>query len=380
MEQTDFLQDERLQWLRFVLHPASPRPEIRDWAGLYQFARKQALLGFCSPTQFVGEMPPKEVLLKWYIDESMIRARNAVVNRQSAELTARLREAGLACCILKGQGNALLYPEPALRMSGDIDVWVDADRKTLREYVRKQFPDAEERYKHIRFPLFEDTPVDMHDTPLKLYHPVHNWRLQRWLKKNKGAQMAHAVRLAGTDVDIAVPTAAFNAVYQMGHILLHMEGEGIGLRQFVDYYYVLRALEGAGAEQLEAIRRMWRRLGLLRFARAVMWVEREMLGLEEKYLPVEPDERKGRLLADDILEGGNFGQHGEVAHSGRHGSVARRIAHFGHLSRLAVCFPGEAFFRICRKSIMFIKKRILIILYGKQAYLSVSRTYERGRN
>lgn len=359
MGRTDFLQDERLQWLRFVLHPTSPRPEIRDWAGLYKFARKQALVGLCSPTQFDGALPPKELLMQWYVEESVIRARNATVNRQAVELTARLREAGMACCILKGQGNARLYPDPAVRSSGDIDVWVDADRKTLQEYVRKQFPDAEETFKHIKFPLFEDTPVDVHDTPLKLYHPGLNRRLQRWLEENKGVQMAHAVRLAGTEGDIAAPTAAFNAVYQLGHILIHFIDEGIGLRQLVDYFYVLRALKGAGAEELEAIRRTWRRLGLLRLARAVMWVEHEMLGLEEEFLLVQPSAGAGRLLAHDILDGGNFGRHSSRQRFRKRGIAAKAADGVWHLLRLSTLVPGEAFFHFCWKCRAFFEKFIL---------------------
>lgn len=359
MEKTDFLQDERLQWLRFVLHPSTPRPEVRDWAGLYKFTRKQALVGLCSPTRFEGELPPKELLLEWYATESAIRARNAVLNGRAVELTERLLADGMACCILKGQGNARLYPDPAVRSSGDIDVWVDADRKTLQEYVRKQFPDAEETFKHIKFPLFEDTPVDVHDTPLKLYHPGLNRRLQRWLEENKGAQMAHAVRLAGTEGDIAAPTAAFNAVYQLGHILIHFIDEGIGLRQLVDYFYVLRALKGAGAEELEAIRRTWRRLGLLRLARAVMWVEHEMLGLEEEFLLVPPSAGAGRLLAHDILDGGNFGRHSSRQRFRRHGRAAKAADGAWHLLRLSTLVPGEAFFHFCWKCRAFIKKFVL---------------------
>ena len=96
-------------------------------------------MGVCSPILFGGELPPKEVLLEWYATESAIRARNAVLNRRAVELTERLRADGMACCILKGQGNARLYPDPAMRASGDIDVWADADEETLREYVKKQF-------------------------------------------------------------------------------------------------------------------------------------------------------------------------------------------------------------------------------------------------
>ena len=359
MGRTDYLQDERLRWLRFVLHPTSPRPEVRDWAGLYKFARKQALVGLCSPTRFEGELPPKELLLEWYATESAIRARNAVLNRRAVELTERLRADGMACCILKGQGNARLYPDPGLRMSGDIDVWVDAGQEKLREYVKKQFPDAKEGIKHIKFPVFEDVEVDVHDTPLKLYCPWRNRRLRRWLEENKAEQMAHLVRLPGTDTDVAVPTVAFNAVYQLGHILIHFIDEGIGLRQIVDYFYVLRELGGAGAAQQEAVRRTWRRLGLLRLARALMWVEREILGLEDEFLPVPPSAGAGRLLAHDILDGGNFGRHSSRQRFRRHGRAAKAADGVWHLLRLSTLVPGEAFFHFCHKSRAFITKFVL---------------------
>ena len=87
MGQTDFLQDERILWLKFALHPTSSRPEIRDWRELFVFAQKQTLVGVCSPTRFEGELPPKELLLEWYATESAIRARNAVLNRRAVELT-----------------------------------------------------------------------------------------------------------------------------------------------------------------------------------------------------------------------------------------------------------------------------------------------------
>jgi len=358
MGKTDYLQDRRLQWLRFVLHPTSPRPEVRDWAGLYKFARKQALVGLCSPARFEGKLPPKNLLMEWYVTESAIRARNAVLNRRAVELTERLQADGMVCCILKGQGNARLYPDPGLRMAGDIDVWVDADQEKLREYVKKLFPDAKENLKHIKFPIFEDVPVDVHDTPLKLYHPGLNRRLQRWLEENKAAQMARKVRLPDTDTDVAVPTAAFNAVYQLGHILIHLIDEGIGLRQIVDYFYVLRELGDADAEQLEAVRRTWRRLGLLRMARAVMWVEQEVLGLEDEYLPVPPSAWAGRLLAHDILNGGNFGRHSSRQRFRQHGRAAKVADGVWHLLRLSTLIPGEAFFHFCWKCSAFLKKNI----------------------
>ena len=350
MGKTELKQDERIQWLRFVLNPSLPMLSVHNWQRLLRFAERQSIVGVCDPSRFDDLRPDKKVLLEWIGRVALIRGRNEVLNRQAVVLTQLLAEAGFRCCILKGQGNAAMYPDPGLRAAGDIDVWVDADEKSVLEYVKQRFPEEKESYKHIKFPLFQDTEVDMHHTPLRFYHPAHNRRLQRWIAEQKEQQMVHYIRLAGTDADVAIPTVAFNAVYQMGHILIHVEDEGIGLRQMVDYYYVLQSLASASVGVKDAVMQTWERLGLTRLARAVMWVERELLGLEPQYLLVEPDEKKGRLLAEDILEGGNFGHHSSRQRYRAYGRYVKKSADAWRLVRLSACFPGEAMYRLLGKT------------------------------
>ena len=50
-------------------------------------------------------------------------------------------------------------------------------------------------------------------------------------------------------------------------------------------------------------------LGLWKFAGAVMYVLKEVLGLSEEKMIVPVDEKRGRLLLAEILDGGNFGRH-----------------------------------------------------------------------
>ena len=66
--------------------------------------------------------------------------------------------------------------------------------------------------------------------------------LQQFFKNNKEKQFSNIQELPGQVGKICIPTPYFNAVYQLTHINVHVLIEGIGLRQFIDYYYVLKNL------------------------------------------------------------------------------------------------------------------------------------------
>ena len=60
---------------------------------------------------------------------------------------------------------------------------------------------------------------------------------------------------------------------------------------------------------LDVVQRDLKYLGLWKFAGAVMYVLKEVLGLSEDKMIVPVDEKRGRLLLAEILDGGNFGRH-----------------------------------------------------------------------
>lgn len=107
-----------------------------DWQELYSFASKQALLGLCfEGIERLGKEYPeelkqnpigRELLMTWMGKAQQISRQNMKVNAVASKLFSMLREDGMRCCILKGQGNALMYPNPYSRTPGDIDVWIDA--------------------------------------------------------------------------------------------------------------------------------------------------------------------------------------------------------------------------------------------------------------
>ena len=288
-----------------------------DWRQLYTFACNQAILGFCfNGINRLGQEYPDELklnpigrdlLMTWMGVTQQIHRQNMKVNMVASNLYSMLRGDGLRCCVLKGQGNALMYPNVYSRNPGDIDVWVNACREQITEYAKKHFEIGDDiRYHHLETSL-DGVPVELHFFPGTMNNPIYNARLQKWFKRNADLQCSNVVSLPDGIGEIAMPTTAFNVIYQLTHLYHHFFDEGIGMRQIIDYYYVVNNDELLVIR--DTLQRELKHLGLWKFAGAVMYVLHETLGLSEEKMIVPMDEKRGKLLLAEILNGGNFGQH-----------------------------------------------------------------------
>ena len=289
-----------------------------NWQELYSFASKQAILGLCfEGIERLGKEYPeelslnpigRELLMTWMGKAQQIRRQNMKVNAVAGKLFAMLRVDGMRCCVLKGQGNALMYPNPYSRTPGDIDVWVNASREQITEYAKKHFELGDDiRYQHIETSV-DGVPVELHFFPCTMNNPIYNARLQKWFKRNADLQCSNVVSLPDGIGEIAIPTTAFNVVYQLTHLYHHFFDEGIGMRQIIDYYYVVSMLN-VNCEMLTWLPKELKHLGLWKFAGAVMYVLHEVLGLPEEKMIAPMAEKRGKLLLAEILDGGNFGRH-----------------------------------------------------------------------
>ena len=220
-----------------------------DWQMLYSFASKQALLGlYFEGIERLGEEYPeklkqnpigRELLMTWMGKAQQIRRQNRKVNLVASKLFSMLREDGMRCCVLKGQGNALMYPNPYSRTPGDIDVWIDASRERIMEYAQKKFELGDDiRLQHLETSL-EGVPVELHFFPCSMNNPIYHARLLKWFRRNTDLQCSHIVGLPEGAGDIAIPTTAFNVIYQLTHLYHHFFDEGIGMRQIIDYFLVV---------------------------------------------------------------------------------------------------------------------------------------------
>ena len=322
-----------------------------NWLLLYSFASKQAILGLCfDGIERLGKEYPeelkqnpigRELLMTWMGKAQQIHRQNMKVNAVAGKLFAMQREDGMRCCILKGQGNALMYLNPYSRTPGDIDVWVNASREEITEYAKCHFKLEDDiRFHHLETTM-DGVPVELHFFPCTMNNPIYNARLQKWYKRNADLQCSNVVSLPDGIGEIAIPTTVFNVIYQLTHLYHHFFDEGIGMRQIIDYYYVVNNDELLVVR--DTLQKELKHLGLWKFARAVMYVLHEALGLSEEKTIVPMDEKRGKLLLAEILNGGNFGQHfTKYGHFTQQGMAKKYFLKIWRNMHFVQYYPAEA--------------------------------------
>ena len=343
-------------------------PTTKEWDLLFKQAQKQSLAGICfagihrivanTDEGFAKIGMTKSQFLEWLGVSIMIQNRNRQMNLRCIELQRKLTEDGVQFCILKGQGTGLRYPcELSIyRQSGDIDVWMSGGIDKVMAYVNGIAPTDEVTGNHIQFHLFEDTDVEMHFLPIRICNRLANSRLKKWLASQESNQMRNPVPFG--DAELNVPTDEFDLVYQMLHIYKHLFNEGIGLRQLMDYYYVLKSKVDGGA--IQRVHKVISSLGLNKFASALMWVIREVFGLEVEYLLWAPNKRDGEFLLNEIMQMGNFGHGDQRFRLNKEDSHLKRFWQMSSSKwRFVSHFPSEVIWQPIDIILRFFEQRVL---------------------
>lgn len=294
----------------------SRTPSADEWNELYAVAKKQSLVGVCFASvqrlQTQRQEPPEMQYLTWMGMAAKIQQKNEQMNARTADALEYFRERGCPCQVLKGQGVAKLYgPLAGLRQSGDIDVWMADGKEKAFELSKQELGCVEglTNY-HIHFPIMEDAEIELHFKPSFLSSPIRNKRFLEFCKlyePNEGCSDE--------------PSLAFNRIYILLHCYRHLCGHGVGMRQLLDYYFVLRtsydnANDDDNLYYKEESMQWIETFGMKKFAEATMWFMKNVFGLEDKYLLCPADEKAGRFLLNEVMHSGNMG-HGEDRFDGK---------------------------------------------------------------
>ena len=337
--------NSHIDFVRYCINDRKCAPSIEDWDALFLFMKEQSLLGVgflgIEKMKKEGVEVPRKLLLKWYNVSERIKQANLKANKVAAGLTIYFQKAGFRSCILKGQGNFLNYPAPYIRTSGDIDIWIEGGYNKIMSFVNSRWPGMLQRYHHVEIPAVHGIAVEIHFTPSFMYSPLLNRRIQKWFQEEADTQFKNVVELPDNAGSINAPTAAFNFIYQLGHIYRHLFSEGIGLRQLMDYYFLIRHEQSAIDK--EKLQKSLAHFGLLKFAGAVMWVLQEVFGLDENEMLTPPNADEGKFLLNEILIGGNFGKYDtRLGQKADEGKVFRYFRMSVRALRFVRHYPTEA--------------------------------------
>lgn len=287
-------------------------PSDTEWDEIYETAKKQSLLGVL--TEGLDKLPPEQkpyrpLLLRWLKNIDLIEDRNKSINNLCVALVNRFAEDGKKSCILKGQGVGCYYPKPLLRQCGDIDIWLEGDRKSIVRYIQSIKPDSKARFHHIDFDIVTEFEIEVHFFPTFFSSPFVQKRFMKWLDDIKEQQMNHFTRFY-KEHEISTPTDELNTIFLLTHIYKHLIGEGIGFRQLMDYYFFLLHVKNDNDNyDKEEVDIKIKEFHLENFASAVMWVLQEVFLMDSKYLICPPNEKRGRRLLEEIMAAGNFGHY-----------------------------------------------------------------------
>lgn len=321
-------------------------PSDDEWKKLFITSQKQSVAGFTFETldklSRNGQKIPAALLFEWLSVSELIRQQNILLNSRIVELEKHFEKDGFKSCILKGQGNAIIYPNPLSRTPGDIDIWLNGDKETIISYVRSQFPMAGDNGIHLDYPIYDDVEVEVHYRPQYMACRKYDRRIDAFFQKEASLQFANIKELPGGEGKIAVPLPYFNLVQQLAHLLGHFYAGGIGFRHLIDLYYVLRNIKSDDRNYKELLDY----LGLLSFTEGVMWIEKTILGIQKSYLVADPSESKGKLILREVEKGGNFGFYGNRLAMRRKGILISAIMDSYRLLRLITIQPSEAISRL----------------------------------
>lgn len=352
------MNTEHQRYLKFLAYCLDEQKEVpdvtgMDWRGLYRFSQEQAIVGIVlegidrlSKSRKIDV--PQDLLFEWIGQANMIEAQNKLVNQRVKELTEYLKQQGQKSCILKGQGNALMYPNPAIRTPGDIDVWIKGTKKEVSAFVHQRFPEMNVQYHHMEYPIFDDIEVEVHFYPSFCYNKWHNYRLQQYFRESSDVQFKNVISSG-----YSVPTSAFNLVFQLSHMMRHFFTQGIGLRHAIDYYYLLQ--QDISDEEKQETVSIMQRCGMYKFFCALMWIEKEIMRLEKNVNMVEVNEYAGRLLLLEMLKSGNFGNNYHIC--------GRTISIYAHQMtynlKYVYQFPSEPLWRPIALTWDYLRKHFL---------------------
>lgn len=293
--------------LRCGLREKAPDPVFfqhfgeKEWLNLFSLAEKQTVTGVCfSAVQKLppSSMPARSLYLKWYQRTFQVIQHHQHIQQTYCKLQKQFHAVSIAPLILKGIAVARYYPEPSLRMTGDIDLFIPADFHKSVDYIANQGIPLVHSNTHDKF-NYDSVSVELHHSAINL--PA---------KANADNTWEDISPITVHDKEYVYETIDVNttAVLLSVHPFKHLFSWGIGIRHLCDWMLFLEK-EHTHIDYPKVIGYL-KKNRMERFISAFTAMAVHQLGLEKKIAQpwiTAHTQKAERNLCNDMLFTGDIG-------------------------------------------------------------------------
>lgn len=351
-------------------------PLSTEWTVVYDEAERQAVEGIIlAGLELLPEnqRPPQDILLQWIGVCQQIESQNKITTKACKEFCDKIDKDGFLACVLKGQSNYRYYPNEMInrRSCGDIDVWVLPKERGCKhpvrrvlDYVKANFDVDGLCWLHTSHIGTNYVPVEVHFRPSFMSEPYHNRRFLKYFGNIEDCR-----EIANLDGKV-IPVMKIDedVIYQMNHIFRHLIDEGVGLRQIVDYFFLMTAWNKEHKRSKPETMKIVSWLGMKKFAGALMYVLREVCGMKDEMLLCPVSVPDGKFLMNEIMLSGNFGQGDprmtEINAQGYFSFRAKQACRrFKRNMRFLTSYPGEVIWEPIVRVEHFVWKKLKLWIF-----------------
>ena len=243
---------------------------------------------------------PSSVVKTWEDKETQLLAKNLRSDYDHAGLHRALKRNGVNYVAIKGCVSASYYPNPSLRMMGDIDIFVKENEmpsvdKTLKKLEFKQTDSND--FRHVSYQR-RDTEIEVH----RGINGVPSGNIGKIVQKRLDGIVERAVPLKLLNGECMVLCPEDHGLVMLLHTALHMTNSGVGLRQICDFLVFANKYQSSEFESLI------KEIGLWKFASTLVKLGEQYMNMPHLSNYDEVDSRLVESLVCDIIESGNFGK------------------------------------------------------------------------
>lgn len=327
--------------------------EFKDWNLVMFLAETQAMQGSIAKALLENPLVLNKIKPGMLAKIRNVLMSNVIMhsaaNSALQVLVISLRNAGIECVLLKGQGLAANYAHPELRECGDIDLYVGVENYSRSYEVLKNVVDEIDdvsvlkgRGKHYHA-KYSDISVEVHKysevMPSSYFDKMYQGYASDGLSQN-------LVCMEFGDTKVMTPADSFNTFYVFNHLWSHFLSVGAGLRQVCDWAMLLHT-RGANVDK-EYLLKVLTEMKLLKPWKTFGCIAVDFLGLSPDEVPFYDLKyrNKAKMVFDYIIAEGDLGRETEFIRIPTRGYLREKVFsmkfYFKRFMRLIKLFPYHA--------------------------------------